>query len=718
MTIQQTLQEYFGYTTFRPLQKEIINDVLNHKDGFVLMPTGGGKSLCYQLPALLLPGITIVVSPLIALMKDQVDALKQNGIAAAFLNSSLTQKEQQEIKILLVQNQIKILYVAPERLVQQDFSEFITQLNISLFAIDEAQCISEWGHDFRPEYRQLNSLRLLFPTVPIIALTATATARVRQDIIKQLSLTKAQNYEASFNRPNLHYYIYPRERTLDQLLSYIKKHTDSSGIVYCQTRETVEMVAQVLQQAGIKALPYHAGLEDKKRKDHQEQFIRDNVNIIVATIAFGMGINKPNVRYVIHYNMPTNIERYYQETGRAGRDGLPSDCILLFSYGDVHTSHYFIDQKENEQEKVIARWQLQQMTNFAESRICRRKLLLDYFDETLDGENCASCDNCVTTSETFDAAVISQKILSCIYRLHERFGINYVVQVLTGSKAKQIIANNHYALSTYGIVTDYSVEELKQLIRELIQLGYIQTTGGEYPTLKLTEKSISVLKGKEQVVLHKPFKKEIPTKEVTQEVGPFDKELFERLRKLRKRLADEQNVPPYVIFSDATLQDLSRYFPQTLEQFSYMKGVGHLKLQVYGEQFVKEIVAYCEPKGIQSITSPTSTVRSSGKRTAGLKGKVSRDESVQLFQKGLSVSDIAKQRGFAESTIYKHLEEAYMAGVDIPLTRMFSSKKLTAIQNIFYEVGYEQLVPAKQKLGDEYSFDELRIVRAMMLKKP
>jgi ATP-dependent DNA helicase RecQ len=579
------LQKYFGYSTFRPLQEEIVTDILAGKDVFVLMPTGAGKSICYQVPALVFDGITIVVSPLISLMKDQVDGLRQNGISCAYLNSSLSKKEQDLIVERLRANTISLLYIAPERLMQEQFIEFLQQLQVRLFAIDEAHCISEWGHDFRPEYKSLKKLRLSFPNTPVVALTATATERVKEDIITSLQLQKGKTYTASFNRNNLEYAVYPKNKVSEQLLAYVKNHPGVSGIIYHQSRENVEKTATMLQKNGIKALPYHAGLDSKTRQEYQERFIKDDVDIIVATIAFGMGIDKPNVRYVIHADLPSNLERYYQETGRAGRDGLKSECILYYSYADKITIEYFI-RKKSIVEQEIAKQLLKKMVQFAETKTCRRKLLLSYFGETFNIKNCQSCDNCLYPADTFDATIIAQKILSCVFRVGQRFGAGYVADILVGSSEIRIQKNNHHALSTYGIVTDFSKNQIRTFIQELIHLEYLSQTQDQYPILSLTNKSWDILKKKQTLMLTLP--KVIKEKKVKKDYGANPK-LFEKLRALRKKLADEQNVPPYIIFSDVTLGEMAGALPKTKEEFADIKGVGKQKLELYANSFLAEI---------------------------------------------------------------------------------------------------------------------------------
>lgn len=581
------LEKYFGYKEFRPLQENIINDILAKKDVFVLMPTGGGKSLCYQLPSIMGNGVTIVVSPLISLMKDQVDALKANGIRAEFLNSSLTETKQDEILTMVHKNELRLLYVAPERLMQDRFWMLLEKLAINFFAIDEAHCISQWGHDFRPEYRKLSLLKKTFPHIPIVALTATATTRVKQDIVEQLTLENPTRFQASFNRPNLTYFIHPKLNSLQTLLTYIKAHKGESGIIYCQSRKTVEGLSKKLQDKGIFALPYHAGLPDDVRRKNQEDFIKENADIIVATIAFGMGIDKPNVRYVFHYNLPQSLEHYYQETGRAGRDGLPSECVFLYSIADKFFYERFWEQKEID-EKRIAKQQLQTVISFAQSTLCRRKQLLHYFGEDYTTPNCQTCDNCLTPQKTFDATVLAQKILSCVYRVDQRFGASHIANILAGSQSKSIIEKNHHLLSTFNIINDYNAYEIKMFMYELLNLGYLKQTDDQYGILSFTEKSKGVLLGKETVLLTVIEKQDIPvSKKKDEEI--VDQDLFAKLRVLRKRLADEKNVPPYVIFSDASLKDMVKNLPQNEAQFSEIYGVGKEKLKRYSKIFLEEI---------------------------------------------------------------------------------------------------------------------------------
>jgi ATP-dependent DNA helicase RecQ len=609
MDLPRTLKKHFGYDEFRPLQEEIIRDALAGRDVFALMPTGGGKSLCFQLPALLRSGLTIVVSPLISLMKDQVDALQTSGIAATFLNSSLDRDEAVERLRKLNRGECRLLCVAPERLMLDGFLERALNWNIVQIAIDEAHCISEWGHDFRPEYRELKKLRRHLPDVPIMALTATATERVRKDIIDQLHLPNARCYVASFNRPNLTYRVVPKSSPYEQLLAFIRSRPNESGIVYCASRRTADSLAKELNDDGVKAKPYHAGLEAKDRTKHQEFFLRDDARVITATIAFGMGINKPNVRFVVHHDLPKNIESYYQETGRAGRDGLPSECLLLFSASDVVKQTRFFEEK-SEKEQGIAREQLRQMVHYAETRDCRRATLLKYFGEEFPAP-CNGCDNCLEPRETFDGTVHAQKFLSCVYRIHEKhgfgFGLNHVVDVLAGADTEAIKQRGHDKLSTYGIGGDVKRNAWLGIGRELLRLGFIAAAPGKFATLELTGAGRAVLRERKSITLTKPFAVERTKRSKKHRAGEIkcDEALFEQLRVLRRQIADERDVPAYVIFSDVSLREMARAHPTTQAEFRRVPGVGEQKLRDFAEIFTAAIRDY-----LASNSEPLSTQRS------------------------------------------------------------------------------------------------------------
>jgi ATP-dependent DNA helicase RecQ len=592
----EMLKRYFGFTSFRPLQREIIRETMADRDVFALLPTGGGKSLCFQLPALLRPGLTVVVSPLIALMKDQVDALQAAGIGATFLNSTLSAGDSRQRLRGLHRHEYRLLYGAPERLMLSGFLSDLQNWNVNLIAVDEAHCISEWGHDFRPEYRQLSQLRALFPKVPMMALTATATTRVREDIVQLLQLREPARFVASFNRPNLNYRVVAKAKPSAQVLAFLRERPRESGIIYCQSRNGADRLALHLAQNGIPAKPYHAGLEAGERNDHQELFLRDEIRVICATIAFGMGINKPNVRFVIHADLPKNIEGYYQETGRAGRDGLPGECVLLFSAGDTVKQQRFIEEKPPE-EQQIAREQLRQIVHYAESGGCRRAELLRYFGEVFPGANCGGCDNCLSPRATFDGTIAAQKLLSCVFRIRERsrfgVGLNHVVEVLTGAETEKIQRWGHDALSTYGIGGEHTRAQWQAMGRELIRLGYLSQEAGKFSTLGLTEEGLGALRQRKTIILTTPMTAP-PPREKTERSGEIacDEELFERLRQLRKSLADERNVPAYIVFSDVSLRQMARFYPGNDEEFARVSGVGEKKLREFGAVFLAEVAGH------------------------------------------------------------------------------------------------------------------------------
>ncbi len=594
----EMLKKYFGYSEFNPMQEDIVSDILSGRDVFVLMPTGSGKSLCYQLPAAMKDGITVVVSPLIALMKDQVDSLNANGIGACLINSSLNAAEIKQAKLNLAEGKYKLLYIAPERLSSQDFIPFLKTLPVGLFAIDEAHCISEWGHDFRPEYRRLGAVRANFPDIPIVALTATAIPDVQKDIVEHLSMRAPKIYKSSFNRSNLFYRVMPKDDAYAQLTDYLKTRPNDSGIIYCQSRKTAESLARKLCKDGFSALPYHAGLSADERSDNQELFINDDANMIVATVAFGMGINKTNVRYVIHYDLPKNMESYYQETGRAGRDRLESDCILLFSHGDRMKIAALIEKGYNQKKKRVAYEKLDGMISFCESTECRRKALLGYFGEEYAG-GCGKCDNCLNPKEKMDGAEIAKKVIRCVLDLNQRFGANYVISILLGKGSKRSKSYNHHLLASYGCGKEYTAKKWQSFIRELAKEGYLIVSGTKYPVLKINSKSLGLLSGRLSVQLTKPPEKN--ETETKKEAGKESAELFDTLRLLRKAVADAGKVPPYVIFHDSTLKEMAAHQPQTIESLRKIKGVGQIKLEKYGRLFLDKINEYY-PKGYEPWT--------------------------------------------------------------------------------------------------------------------
>ncbi len=588
--MEKLLKAYFGHENFRPLQKKIINNVLEKNDAFVLMPTGGGKSLCYQYPALKFPGLTLVVSPLIALMKDQVDDLKSNGIPAEYISSSHNHQEITRIQYQIFLGEIKILYVAPERLKQDSFKEFIETVNLSLIAIDEAHCISEWGHDFRPEYRNLKELRKKFSEIPIIALTATATKKVKQDIINQLELKNPGIFVSSFNRENLNLYVLRKKNSFDKILEILEENKNEPVIIYCFSRKETEKMASDLNENGHKATFYHAGLEDKIRRKNHDLFIKDEVNIIVATIAFGMGIDKPNIRKVIHHTFPKTIESYYQEIGRAGRDGLKSDCIMFYTIADKRKHDFFIDKIEDEEIKKQKKQKIQEIIDYSETKKCRKKYLLEYFGETPEKENCKSCDICLTENEVVDVTKTAKNIISCVDLTNNFFGINYIIKVLKGSKEAKPW---HKKFFVFGIENEKDKETLKEIIIKLIEKEYLKKSQDEYPKLSLTFKGKKFLDNPEKIEIQKQTEKEEVFKKSEEN---YDKELFEKLRNLRKRIADQKLVPPFVIFGDVSLIEMSKKLPKTDKDFSKIKGVGETKLKNFGEKFIRTIKEHLKEK--------------------------------------------------------------------------------------------------------------------------
>jgi len=582
------LQSIFGYDSFRPHQAEIIDDLVSGKDCFVLMPTGGGKSLCYQIPALIRPGVAIVVSPLIVLMEDQVSALRNLGVKAAFLNSSLAPPEAEAVLNQLHSHQLDLLYVAPERLMAPGFIQQLQSLPLSLFAIDEAHCVSQWGHQFRPEYRQIGQLRALFPQVPFIALTATADQTTQQDIVAQLQLQNPQIHIGSFDRPNIFYRVQEKQKPMQQLLTFLQNHSDESGIIYALSRKRVEQVTEALQEKGINAQAYHAGLSAEVRQKVHQQFIRDEIEVVVATVAFGMGIDKPNVRFVVHYDLPKNIEGYYQETGRAGRDGLPSEALLLFSLQDMVTAKFFIEQIENEDKKRLENYKLRSMIQFAEAQTCRRNVLLNYFGQPTQTP-CGHCDICLNPPKLFDGKIAAQKALSCVYRLNQSFGVQYVIEVLRGLNNERIRQNNHQTLSTYGIGKEYSTHEWQSIFRQLIHLGYLYPDPAHYHVLRLTPAAKPLLKGEIELQLALPQKEKSKKASRSQQKAMLteqETEIFEALRQVRREIAEAEDIPAYQVFGDAALIEIAQKLPQTDGEFLAINGVGEVKLAKFGFEFL------------------------------------------------------------------------------------------------------------------------------------
>jgi ATP-dependent DNA helicase RecQ len=711
------LKKFFGFSSFRPLQREIISDSLAGKDVFAVLPTGGGKSLCFQLPALTRSGLTVVVSPLIALMKDQVDALQAAGAPATFLNSSLSTGDSRPRIRGLHNGDFRLLYVAPERLILSGFLEDLKKWNVNLLAIDEAHCISEWGHDFRPEYRQLRTLRGIFPGIPMMALTATATGRVRDDIVEQLHLKNPARYVASFNRPNLTYRMAAKAGAYEQILSYVRSRPSESGIIYCQARKTADDLARKLCRDGVVALPYHAGMESGERSSHQEKFLRDEARVVCATIAFGMGINKPNVRFVIHYDLPKNIEGYYQETGRAGRDGLPGECLLLFSAGDRIRQMRFIDEKPNPREREIARAQLEQIIHYAETATCRRQFLLRYFGEEFGEANCGGCDNCLAPRAAWDGTLAAQKFLSCVYRIRQKsgfdVGVSHIVEVLCGADTEKVRKFGHEKLSTYNIGADHSRTEWAAIGRELIRLGFLFQNPEKFHVVQLTDSGASALKSRQKIMLTKS----VAASPVEHRAGEIacDETLFEKLRALRKQLADERAVPSYIIFSDVTLRQAARLYPGNESELSRISGFGEKKIREFGGIVLREIAAHLQnsPRQIfadDSFTRPgTLAERRPLSDTA--------HETLRLFRSGKTISEIAGIRNVKEGTVYSHLEDALLAGETIDVNTLVSAQAQCDIAAAFARHGFTGLSPIVEALGGKYNYGECRIVRAALQSK-
>ena len=705
------LKNTFGYDRFRHDQEKIIQRALNGQDTMVLMPTGGGKSLCYQIPALMLDGLTVVISPLIALMKDQVDALKLNGIKAAYLNSTLSSQEQSHIISQVRNNELKMLYLAPERLLGQEnrFINFLQDCNVKLFAIDEAHCISQWGHDFRPEYLMLAQLKTAFNNVPVMALTATADKLTRQDILEKLNLQEHQVFISSFNRKNIHYHVKPKRNSYDELLDFLEPRKDESGIIYVLSRASTEDFAARLEAEGFSVKPYHAGLERNIREKHQDMFLKDEVNIIVATIAFGMGIDKSNVRYVVHMDLPKNIESYYQETGRAGRDGLKSEALLFYTYADVMKLKGFVEIEGNREQSNIMLKKLDEMSDYGNLRSCRRKFLLNYFGEEAPAE-CGSCDVCLSDYEKFDGTVIAQKALSAVARLEEKFGVTYVIDFLRGSQSVKIW-DQHKQIKTYGVGADISKDNWQQYIDDLLHLGYLNKSGGQYPVLQLTEKSEAVLKGKEKVMLVAAISHQQQEETFT---PAYEANLFLQLKDLRNQLAREENVPAYIIFSDATLQELATYLPGSLDELKMISGFGEVKIQRYGKQFLEKVVAYKQTHGLDSKISQKRL-----KRIRKPKREVTTDtklESLNLYKKGNSVQEIARLRQLSSNTIEGHLAHFITDGT-LKVQQFVSDEKMKMIEKAIETHGDIALSPIKNELGEKVSYGEIRMVISHLKRK-
>ena len=681
---QEALKKYFGYDEFRPMQADIIQAVYEKKDALVLMPTGGGKSICFQIPAITMEGLCIVVSPLISLMKDQVESLKANGIAASFLNSSQTSEEQRFVEDELYHGRVKLLYVSPEKMVSQGFLPLLKNCHVNLFAIDEAHCVSSWGHDFRPEYVQMQFLKRQFPDVPMIALTATADKITRRDIVEQLKLDSPEIFIASFDRPNISLEVRPGQKRIEQIVEFIKERPNTSGIIYCLSRKNTEDIAKKLTAKGIAADYYHAGMSDVQRSKVQEEFINDNLPIVCATIAFGMGIDKSNVRWVIHYNLPKNMEGYYQEIGRSGRDGAKAETLLFYSFRDVIVMREILTQNKSENEAVqLAK--LDRIQQYADSLICRRKILLNYFNEHLE-EDCGNCDVCKNPPQYFDGTVITQKALSAIYRLKEKVAMGLLIDILRGSRRKEIISRGYDRVKTYGAGADISQYDWQLLIQQMINLGLIEMAYDQYNILKLTPESKEVLfEGRKvQLVKMKAIKERKEKKAKVEKTQTKRQrvrdELFEQLRLLRKQLAQKKGVPPYIIFSDATLEEMAAVRPTNDIDMRNISGVGEQKMQLYAKFFMKEIINFIGEKSKEGLTIKGSTQL----------------QTLQFYNRGLPIAEIARHRDMAEQTILSHLVQLYKDGHEVDVKRFV---KTAEIEKIYHALG---VLPEPFKLKDIY----------------
>jgi len=698
-TALQILQTTFGYSEYRFHQQKIINQLIAGEDAVVLMPTGGGKSLCYQIPSMVRDGVGIVVSPLIALMQDQVSALQQAGVRAAFLNSSLDGFEAQEVETKLLNNEIDLLYVAPERLMTERFLNILDRASIALFAVDEAHCVSQWGHDFRPEYIKLSVLHERFSHIPRIALTATADEATREEIITRLSLGHAECYVSGFDRPNICYRVAENSgNARDALYRFIKnEHEDEAGIVYCLSRKKVEQTAEWLSTKGLNALPYHAGLSQQVRQQNQQRFLSEDGVIIVATIAFGMGIDKPDVRFVAHLNLPKSIEAYYQETGRAGRDGLPSDAWMMYGLQDVIMLKQMMESSDaDEIHKRVERHKLDAMLGFSEITTCRRQSLLNYFGDELP-EPCGNCDTCLTPVETWDASVAAQKALSCVHRTGQRFGVTYLSDILLGKSNERVISNGHDKLGVFGIGKELDARQWRNVYRQLITRNLLTVDVQGHGSLLLHESCRAVLKGDESLHLRKQTV-QTKTKSSKAKIAVSDNQLWEALRATRKRLSEELGVPPFVIFHDATLMDMMDRMPLTHEQMARVSGVGATKLENYGDEF---LAVLCEHNEQQSPASKTDTV----------------DDTFQLFKCGMDAEAISMQRGLTLTTVYNHLAKLIEQGqVHMSDVINVSSQDVATIQNAIIELGDEakKLKPVYEYLDGAFDYEVLRCVKASM----
>ncbi|BDR67872.1 DNA helicase RecQ [Clostridium tetani] len=693
---KEALSKYFGYDEFRGAQEKVIESILNKKDTVAIMPTGAGKSICYQIPALLTEGITIVISPLISLMKDQVDSLKAMGIKATFINSSLNNLEIQERIFNANMGIYDLIYLAPERLESEGFCNSLNNLDISLIAVDEAHCVSQWGHDFRPSYTRISKFIEGLEKRPIVtAFTATATQTVKEDILKLLSLKEPEVFATGVNRENLNFTVIRGENKDEFIYNYLNNNKGKIGIIYTSTRKDAESLYSKLENKGHKVGVYHAGLGDEQRKKIQEDFSFDNIDIIVATNAFGMGIDKSNVRYVIHYNMPKNMEAYYQEAGRAGRDGEKSECILLFSPRDIQIQKYFIDQgflppvrKNNEYNKLRA------MVDYCYTSKCLRAYILEYFDEETNLENCGNCSTCNDDREEKDITIEAQKIFSCVYRMKESFGVNMIADTLKGSRNKKVLNAGLNRLSTYGIMSEFTQKQISSLINKLIADGYLVTTDDKFPVVKLQARANNVLKNKEPVYIK-------ITK--TKKISKPDNELLEILKDIRKEISQEVGIPPFMIFHDITLKELSEYMPKDMENFLKIKGVGEKKAEVYGEKFISAISDYTKEKNITAKSNEEYDMNKKCKEKTHV-------ITYNLYKEGKDIKEISKERNLQTSTIEEHLFKCLNEDMDINIDDLIKRDYEKIILDAIKKIGGSKLKPIKDALPEEVDYMSIKSV--------
>jgi len=725
MTISSVLRDVFGFDAFRPDQEEIVRAITSRQDCFVVMPTGGGKSLCYQLPAHVIDGTCIVISPLISLMKDQVDAAIATGLRASFLNSSLSASMKRDVESELAAGELDLIYVSPERFAMPEFIATLKRVKLSFVAIDEAHCISEWGHDFRPDYLNLSTIVQQFPDVPVTAFTATATHKVQADIVAKLGLRSPHTVRASFNRPNLFYKVIPKQSPSSQILKFVRAHLNEPGIIYRTTRKSVEQTAAMLTKHGMKALPYHAGLDDSTRVRNQDAFNKDEVDVIVATVAFGMGIDKSNVRYVLHGDLPKNMESYYQETGRSGRDGEPALCLLLFGYGDIPKIRFFIDDISDPHERNHAIQCLNDMVHYATVHACRRKQLLNYFGESYPvnpvEESGPCCDICAGEVESIDATVDAQIVMSAIARTGQRFGINHIVSVVIGDASDRIQHLGHDQIKTFGVGKDKDKRHWRLIIDNLLAKGLVAQTPGDYPVLELRPEARDVLFEGQEVHVLKTIKTKgkRPKHTGATEAGPYDEDLFEQLRDLRKQLASKQGVPPYVVFSDKTLHEMARFFPATQDELLQISGVGQTKLTRYGTIFLDAIRTF---RTASPGVAPLGSLATQSEWVASPKEKpaprrANHEQTWELLQKGLSPEAIATELGRTATTVYGHIERLITEGKPIDIDDYVEPAARIEAEALFSKHGSERLKPIVEEMEANLTYDDARLVRAWLLRE-